>query len=237
MAPSGDVWLSDYDVCAREAQEIIEKINERNRLLRTGSSHSKISGEIRLALRQFSRYLNNLKQDLMRASTSYHLTQREFDRRQDMLDNLISKEKQLNDAFLNDSHGNAGRTSLLHQGPRGTSFNPFDQEEPEDTRTMTVTDIRSQQQQIIQEQDQGLEALSQVISRQKQMGQHIGDELDEHNEIIDDLTSHIGRTDQRLLKETKHIKKVDKKSGNCAMMVIIVLLLIAIVIVAVVPFH
>ncbi len=31
------------------------------------------------------------------------------------------------------------------------------------------------------EQDEGLEALADVITRQKQMGQRIGTELDEHN--------------------------------------------------------
>ncbi|XP_070580920.1 syntaxin-8-like isoform X2 [Ptychodera flava] len=236
MAPGGDAWLSEYDRCERRAQEIMESINERNRLQRTGSSHSKISSEIRFALKNFSQDLNNLRQNLIRASTSYHLTQREVERRQVLLDNLVTKEKQLNDNFKNDLQSNMGRTSLLHQGPGSSRANPWDMDESEETSTMTVSDIRQQQQHIIAEQDRGLEALSQVIARQKQMGEHIGDELEEHNEIIDDLTGQMGRADQKLLKETKHIKKIDKKSGSCVMMVIIVVLLIAIVVVAVVPF-
>ncbi|XP_077980360.1 syntaxin-8-like [Glandiceps talaboti] len=242
MAPGGDVWLSEYDLCERKAQEIMQNINERNRLQRIGNSHSKISSDIRLGMKQFSRDLNNLRQNLVRASSSYHLTQREVDRRQDMMDNLISKEKQLNDAFMNDPQSSTGsfpvssRTSLLHQGPGFGGGNPFDVAESDETSIMTAAEIRQQQQSIIEEQDKGLEALSRVIARQKQMGEHIGDELDEHNEIIDDLSGHMDYTDQKLLKETRHIKKIDKKSGSCAMMVIIVILLIAIVVVAVVPF-
>lgn len=37
------------------------------------------------------------------------------------------------------------------------------------------------QNQISSEQDAGLDALSSIISRQKQMGQEIGNELDEQN--------------------------------------------------------
>lgn len=35
------------------------------------------------------------------------------------------------------------------------------------------------------------------------------------SEIIDDIHDHVDRTDERLIKETRHIKIVDRKSGSC----------------------
>ncbi|KAJ7406238.1 hypothetical protein BTVI_66000 [Pitangus sulphuratus] len=62
--------------------------------------------------------------------------------------------------------------------------NPWLLEEPEETRGLGFDDLRQQQRRIIEEQDAGLDALSSIISRQKQMGQEIGNELDEQNANI-----------------------------------------------------
>ena len=100
---------------------------------------------------------------------------------------------------------------------------------------MGFDEIRQQQQKIIQEQDAGLDALSSIISRQKQMGQEIGNELDEQNEIIDDLANLVENTDEKLHTETRRVNLVDRKSTSCGMTMVILLLLVAIVVVAVWP--
>uniref|UniRef100_A0A8C0J1I3 Syntaxin-8 n=1 Tax=Chelonoidis abingdonii TaxID=106734 RepID=A0A8C0J1I3_CHEAB len=94
--------------------------------------------------------------------------------------------------------------------------NPWLLEETEETSGLNFGEIRQQQQRIIQEQDAGLDALSSVLSRQKQMGQEIGNELEEQNEIIDDLTNLVANTDDKLRSQTRHVKMVDKKSTSCA---------------------
>lgn len=35
------------------------------------------------------------------------------------------------------------------------------------------------------------------------------------SEIIDDIHDHVDRTDQKLIRETKHVKFVDRKSNTC----------------------
>ncbi|XP_020621228.1 syntaxin-8-like [Orbicella faveolata] len=187
-------------------------------------------------LKTFSRDLNNLKQSLLRASNSYQVTEREIDRRQNMLDQLITKERQMNAAFQQEAgQSDFGRSSLLATDPRGRDTNPFDEPEAFPDSNMSVDDMRRQQQQIIAEQDQGLEALSGIIQRQKVMGQAISDEVDAHNEILDDIDNRMDQTNQRLIKETTHVKRVTAKSSTCGMLVVIVLLIIVIIVVAVVP--
>ncbi|RXN07214.1 syntaxin-8-like isoform X2 [Labeo rohita] len=79
----------------------------------------------------------------------------------------------------------------------GPSVNPWLVNESEETRGLSFGEIKHQQQQIIEvlyshvsfslAQDAGLDALAAVISRQKQMGQEIGNELDEQNDAIKHL--------------------------------------------------
>lgn len=49
------------------------------------------------------------------------------------------------------------------------------------SQPQTVDDIRKQQNHILENQDDGLEALSKVISRQKHLALRIGDEFEEQN--------------------------------------------------------
>ncbi|XP_037663852.1 syntaxin-8 isoform X4 [Choloepus didactylus] len=127
------------------------------------------------------------------------------------------------------------RSSLMTGGAKRGAPNPWLLEESEETRGLGFHEIQQQQQRIIQEQDAGLDALSSIISRQKQMGQEIGNELDEQNEIIDDLANLVENTDEKLRTETRRVNVVDRKSTSCGMIVVILLLLVAIVVVAVWP--
>uniref|UniRef100_A0A8B9NA61 Syntaxin 8 n=1 Tax=Accipiter nisus TaxID=211598 RepID=A0A8B9NA61_9AVES len=74
------------------------------------------------------------------------------------------------------------RSSLMTGGVKRGVTNPWLLEESEETRGLGFDDLRQQQRRIIEEQDAGLDALSSIISRQKQMGQEIGNELDEQND-------------------------------------------------------
>ncbi|XP_021270103.1 syntaxin-8 isoform X2 [Numida meleagris] len=163
-------------------------------------------------------------------------TQLEGDRRQNLVDDLLTRQKQLQASYKNEGpEPDAVRSSLMAGGVKRGVSNPWLLEESEETRGLGFDDIRQQQRRIIEEQDAGLDALSSIISRQKQMGQEIGNELDEQNEIIDDLTNLVENTDGKLRTQTRHVKMVDKKSASCGMLVVIVLLLIAIAVVAVWP--
>ncbi|XP_011906420.1 PREDICTED: syntaxin-8 isoform X3 [Cercocebus atys] len=107
------------------------------------------------------------------------------------------------------------RSSLMSEEAKRGAPNPWLFEEPEETRGLGFDEIRQQQQKIIQEQDAGLDALSSIINRQKQMGQEIGNELDEQNEIIDDLANLVENTDEKLRTETRRVNLVDRKSTSC----------------------
>ncbi|XP_063148679.1 syntaxin-8 isoform X1 [Candoia aspera] len=234
MAP--EPWLLLYDSTCRIAQEISEKIQERNRYQRNGESTTKVNIAIRSLLQNLEEKTSHLKDLLFHSVSTRQITQAEGGRRQNLVDELITAHRKLQASFKNEgTEPDVIRSSLMAGGVRREVTNPWLVEEPEETRGLDFDDIRQQQQRIIEEQDAGLDALSSILSRQKQMGQEIGNELEEQNEIIDDLANLVENTDDKLRKQTKHVMMVDKKSTSCGMMVVIVLLLIAIVVVAVWP--
>lgn len=233
---SQDPWLQNYEATCRLAQEIAENIHERNRQQRTGGNPSKINMTLRASLQKLKQNISQLKEGLLRASSSRRIIQAEADRRQHLIDDLQTREKQLSTTFKGEVTGpETNRSSLMAGGTGGAAANPWLINETEETRGLTFGEIKQQQQRIIEVQDAGLDALAAVISRQKIMGQEIGNELDEQNEIIDDLSHLVDKTDDRIRNETRRVKLIETKSASCGMLVVIVLLLVAIVVVAVWP--
>ncbi|XP_053939541.1 syntaxin-8 isoform X3 [Cuculus canorus] len=214
MAP--DPWLSLYDTTSQLAQEIAEKIRERHRHERNGESAAKLNVIIRSSLQNLGEKINQLKELLLRAVSTHQITQLEGDRRQNLVDDLLTRQKQLQASYRNEGpEPDVIRSSLMTGGVKRGVTNPWLLEESEETRGLGFDDLRQQQRRIIEEQDAGLDALSSIISRQKQMGREIGNELDEQNEIIDDLTNLVENTDDKLRNQTRHVKMVDKKSTSC----------------------
>lgn len=234
---SQDPWLQNYDATCRLAQEIAENIHERNRQQRTGGNPAKLNMNLRASLQRLKQHVAQLRETLLRAASSRRIMQAEADRRQNLVDDLVTREKQLNAMFRGDvTEPESSRSTLMTGGgAQGAPANPWLIDEPEETRGLAFGEIKQQQQRIIEEQDAGLDALAVVISRQKHMGQEIGNELEEQNEIIDDVARLVDKTDDRIRNETRRVKLVETKSANCGMLVVIVLLLIAILVVAVWP--
>ncbi|XP_055510192.1 syntaxin-8 isoform X3 [Leucoraja erinacea] len=179
---AGDPWLAKYDSTWRLAQDIAENVHDRNRQQRTGGNPSKFNVTIRSSLQRLQEQINQLKDSLLRNLSTRQITQLEADRHQNMLDDLLTRERQLQTSFKKDgTEPEVMRTSLISTDPKTDLTNPWLMEEPEETRGLDFSEIKHQQQMIIQEQDAGLDALVTVIARQKQMGRDIGNELDEQN--------------------------------------------------------
>ncbi|XP_071778661.1 syntaxin-8 [Centroberyx gerrardi] len=236
---SQDPWLQNYDATCRLAQEIAENIHERNRQQRTGGNPAKINMTLRASLQKLKQNIAQLRESLLRSSSTRRIMQSEADRRQNLVDDLVTRDRQLNATFRGDiTEPEPSRSTLMSGGggaSGGGAANPWLINESEETKGLSFGEIKQQQQRIIEVQDAGLDALAAVISRQKTMGQEIGNELEEQNEIIDDLAHLVDKTDDRIRNETRRVKLVETKSASCGMLVVIVLLLIAIVVIAVWP--
>jgi syntaxin 8 len=235
-----EAWLLSYDVCAQLGQDIMESIRERNKQPKTSTTFAKKSATVRVQMTKYDRDLAKLREDLTKCAIQHKITQRECDRRSNMLDDLVTKQKQIDLAFKNEDQRSVTRSSLFsgsafaddwgHSNTNAAGVSGYDND-------LGLDQIRIQQRQMIEEQDQGLDALSRVVTRQKQIAIDIGNEVTDQNEILDDINDHMDHTNTRLLREKHHIKIVDRKSGTCWMWIVIVLLAVAIIVIAAVPFN
>lgn len=118
----------------------------------------------------------------------------------------------------------------------------------------SVHDLRRQQTKILEDQNEGLEQLSKVIARQKNLALRIGDEVEVQNgiildywkingffflnsnilsfaDILDDIAVSMENTDSRVHSETRHIGVITDGGSTKGYWITIILLFIAILIV------
>ena len=72
------------------------------------------------------------------------------------------------------------RNRLLGQSGMST-WGPTHSDDQPDVSNYSVSDLRADQKRMLGEQEQGLESLAQIISRQKNIAHTISDEVDLHN--------------------------------------------------------
>ncbi|CCG81242.1 putative SNARE complex subunit [Taphrina deformans PYCC 5710] len=95
-------------------------------------------------------------------------------------------------------------------------------------------DLLQMQTQIMEEQDNSLEHLSSSIGRQRELSIQIGNELDEHGELLDDMSSRVDRSTSRLDQAKQRLTKFSRKAkGNSHLLTIFVLIIILVLLLAI----
>lgn len=238
-----DPWLTEYDACEKLFREIMEQLTLREGEPRTSKVHASLSANIRLRMKQYTREVQQLKSKVEEASKLRTITFEEAERRTRQVEQLQSKNIQLQKLYEPHTNDYAlSRASLLRAGSSAfadggtTSWAVDDDDDDDDDKPLnvqvSVSDIMSHQEQILKEQDKGLEELCKVIARQKEIGQTINNEVDHQNEIIDNLADHMDRTDESLVNKTQQVRSIHSKDRTCGYWIVIILLFIAIVVVA-----
>jgi len=236
---SSDQWLKDYDIIDENANELMHKINQRNQFPKNSIAFSRSDIQIQQLMKGFSQKLSQLQQQLIQSSKSSQLTQRESERRQRLIDNLSYRYKQMEISVENpDSDRRSallGNPSHSLYGTNGHSDYDVERGETNAARNLNVEEMQRQKQLLIREQDKGLESLSEIIGRQKNLAHGITQEIDLQNEIIDDIGDAMEQTNDRLVRNTRNIRKVGAKSSTCGYWIVITLLMVAILTVSFVP--
>lgn len=233
-----DPWLTEYEACEKLFREIMEQLTTRERESETSQAYASLSANIRLRMKQYNREIYQLKTKVEEASKSKTITIEEAERRTRQIEQLQSKDIQLQKFYESRTKSLlSNRKSLLKSGTSAfadmgtTSWAIDDDDKPIDVN-MSTQDLQNYQEQVLQEQDKGLEELCKVIARQKEIGQTISNEVVHQNEIIDDLADHMDITDQTLINRTRQVENISYKDRTCGYWIIIILLFISIVVVA-----
>ncbi|KAM7250765.1 hypothetical protein ACFE04_022648 [Oxalis oulophora] len=223
MASSSDSWMKEYNEAVKLQEDINGMVTDRTSFPASGPDTQRHLSAMRRKITILGTRLDSLQSLLTKLPGTQRISEKEMNRRKDMLGNLRSKVSQMA-AALNMS--NFARDSLL-----GPEIKP-------DAMSRTVgldnQGLVSLQRQVMREQDEGLEKLEETVLSTKHIALAVNEELDLHTRLIDDLDQHVDVTDSRLRRVQKNLAILNKRTkGGCSCMCLI-LAVIGIVILIVV---
>ncbi|RDW85746.1 SNARE complex subunit (Syn8)-like protein [Coleophoma crateriformis] len=100
---------------------------------------------------------------------------------------------------------------------------------PPDQSHLDNQQIHEYHSQVIADQDAALDRLGESIGRQRELTIMIGDELDEHVQMLDEVDGHVDRHQNTLNRARKNLGTVARKAKDNMQMTIILILIIILV--------
>lgn len=100
---------------------------------------------------------------------------------------------------------------------------------PPDQSHLDNQQIHAYHSQVIAEQDEQLDRLGESIRRQGELSIQIGDELDSHVQLLDEVDAQVDRHQTRLDRARKQLGTVARKAKDNKQMTIIIVLIIILV--------
>ncbi|XP_071724596.1 syntaxin-51-like isoform X2 [Rutidosis leptorrhynchoides] len=206
MASSSDSWMKEYNEAVKLQEDISGMITEWGSYPASGPDTQRHLSAIRRKITILGTRLDSLQSLLGKLPAN---SDKELNRRKDMLGNLRTKVKQMASGLNMSNFGN--RDSLL-----GPEIKP-------DAMSRTVgldnQGLVGLQRQIMREQDEGLEKLEETVLSTKHIALAVNEELDLHTRLIDDLDQHVDVTDSRLRRVQKNLAVLNKRTkGGCSCM-------------------
>lgn len=227
-------WMAEYSKSTDLVISVREAIVERDKY--AGSSSGVAASQVaannaKKSVIVLKQYLERLQDALERHSTdkswvqswiddqatggsfssdSQKLGEGELSRRRGLMNNLKSDIAALDQKLESASPASSfaeQRETLLAGSTRKFGV----AQETDRTRPLNDSQLLSLQSQIMDQQDEALEALSTVIKRQKQIGIAINQELDYHNQLLDDLEDGVSKTKSGLKAGDKKLSRILKK--------------------------
>lgn len=221
-----DHWLVDCGNIEQLVREVTESVTQRRQASVGTIQHALLSNKLRISIPQVEKQVDELIARLDDWELR-DLTPAERERRIRLCEKFQSSLKK--------AHMDFNERKYRSVGPAENAASGWGVEDDrEDSSADLSTDeLRQQQQRLLQEQESGLEVLSQVVSQQKRIASAIGTEVDEHNELLDEIADRTDNTQNRIVDETGQISVITEKSRTWPYWLVIALLFMAIIIVAI----
>ncbi|CAN8240461.1 unnamed protein product [Cochlearia groenlandica] len=218
MASSSDAWMREYNEALKLSEDINGMMSERNSSGLTGPDAQRRASAIRRKITILGTRLDSLQTLLVKVpGKKQHASEKEMNRRKDMVGNLRSKANQVASS-LNMSNF-ANRDNLL--GSETKSDDAMNR-----ISGMDNQGIVGFQRLVMREQDEGLEKLEETVMSTKHIALAVNEELTLQTRLIEDLDYHVDVTDSRLRRVQKSLAVMNKsmKSGcSCMSMLLSVL--------------
>ncbi|XP_046635335.1 syntaxin-8-like [Daphnia pulicaria] len=234
LGNDANAWEKEFSSAEKLHFSLLGILNERDHLPKNSQAHARLSFQLRNSLSQLYSEIQSLKGHLEHLSQNKQLTAREKERRGLLLEDLLSKHKQLLNSVNSSVLDKSQSLSKLSSGTTASS-NPLSSAMT--SEHIPHRELKQIQVQIMADQDRGLDELSRIIGRQRQIAQTIGDEVESQNDLIENIADNVDRTRDRMAQQTSTITVVDRKDRTFGYWMVILLLFVAIVVVASIPKH
>ncbi|XP_016565289.2 syntaxin-51 isoform X3 [Capsicum annuum] len=233
MASFGDSWIQEYNEAGKLADDISNMISGRSSSPSTGPEAQRYSSSIRRKITILGTRLDSLQSIDSKLPGKQRLTEKEMNRRKDMLANLKSKATQMVSTLNMSNFDN--RDSLL--GPETKAADAMSR-----TTGLDNYGVVGLQRQIMKgkllcywffcffcmlsigfsicvEQDEGFAKLEKTVMNTKHIALTVNEELDLHTRLIDTLDEHVDVTDSRLQRVGRKLAILNKRTkGGCSCM-------------------
>ncbi|KAG9443700.1 hypothetical protein H6P81_015040 [Aristolochia fimbriata] len=210
MGSASDSWLREFSEASKLADDITARISERSSLPASGPDTQRHLSAIRRKITILGTRLDSLEALLSKLPGKQPITEKELNKRKDMLVNLRSKANQMASALSMSNVAN--REDLLGKGKKSAD---------DMNRTVGLDNhgLVGLQRQVMREQDEGLEKLEDTVISTKHIALAVNEELDLHTRLIDNLDQHVDSTDSRLQRVQKKLAVLNKRTkGGCSCM-------------------
>lgn len=204
--------MKEYNDAVKLVDDISIMVAERSTLPTSGPESMRHASAVRRKITILNTRLDSL-QNILTKPFSRPITEKEINRRKDLLSNLRTRVNQM-DSTLKMSQS-ANRDSLL--GPEIKPADAMSRTTGLDNQGIVIL-----QRQIMREQDEGLEKLEETVVSTKHIALAVNEELDLHTRLIDNLDQRVDVTDSRLRRVQKNLAILNKRTkGGCTCMCMI----------------
>lgn len=197
--------MKEYNDATKLVDDIHGMISEKTAMSGSGPESQRHFSAVRRKITILGTRLDSLESLLSKLSSKQTISEKELNRRKDMLSNLRTKTNQMA-TTLNMSNF-ANRDSLL--GPETKPADAMSRASGLDNQG-----IVGLQRQIMKEQDEGLGQLEDTVLSTKHIALTVNEELDLHTRLIGSLDEHVEVTGFRLQRISRSLAFLNKKTKD-----------------------
>ncbi|KAI0242006.1 hypothetical protein L0F63_003817 [Massospora cicadina] len=215
---SSDGWLQELQSSQSFVREVRASLIQRENAFQTGNlNHAHhLTAQARKQTIALESRLTRLERALKKLSEASCLTPGEALRRHDLLAQVFHGQslltKLVNKSLpsdAGDTRQHADRAELFAtQKPQSRRVFGKTPAETAETRPLDNEGLLQLQKSRLEEQDQFLSQFSSVLARQHQIGTHIGQELETHNQLLKELETSVIATDINIKTTSHNVRKI-----------------------------
>jgi len=217
-----DSWSTEYESCKHLSQMLSSQLQQRDNRQPLSTEFTRLTNLLKVGLKQFETELSQLEGKLNSPLSVQNISENELDERTKQVSLLQTELKYLRVKF------NYTAKDELFEKAASPSTGRIADAPIIDTSDVNI--LKQRQIDLLEQQNQGLDLLSNTISRQRSLATQLGQEVEDQHEILDNLADTMERVESRVTVETSNISQINQRDSTWGYWLIIILLFVGIII-------